>query len=693
MSYKYNGVPPPNFVAPPGVPMQPMQPMAMPMPMAGIPGFPVGMMMQAAVAVPAAPQQPSDFVAPHGVQLTYNPMTGEYKAYTQKTFFRTPSTTEVPIGKHVGSAGYPQFLGIDQVAQPYGDAPPGFLQAPYNNANLPPQMQRFNQQKFVPDTKSMAKPPPPSLYQPQPQPMQLPPQQFGEPFSNNKRSSYPPPNKSISQANKNSVYSTPAIPISAMVDDNNKYNNPYNNRGNFVSPQVPQQMKQQQPPPLQQQQQPPRQMSQQQPPIQKQQLSQEHTKSSVPIARMNRPPESKEEMEKRNRTRQKVLQELVSTEESYCDSLENLILVYKYPLERDPSIKLDPHIIKGIFSNVEQILVVSKDLLLELKRRVSLPANQQNIGEIYIQKAQEMRFYVEYINNFEHSMQELHKVEEKYPGFFKETQKNNKYSLDIQSLLIMPVQRIPRYELLLKNLVEKTSVDHYDYQNLVRALDSIRDINSYINENKGVCGNKDRVATIYETLKNCPKNLVSPNRRWIREGILDTTCSNKKYCGTFKVYLFNDLIILAKQPLFHKKSRRYEYLLEINLENSEFKPIPNHDTSFRFISDPEGKSPLILTFNTASSKSKQSWISDLEFYVCCLFTFEIFYIFVYQYRPGTVGIVFSNVVVCNLDKVQQEYPGVLGDTVILLTQKVEPHIEILVAVGQHQIPQSNGHVE
>ncbi len=42
------------------------------------------------------------------------------------------------------------------------------------------------------------------------------------------------------------------------------------------------------------------------------------------------------------------------------------------------------------------------------------------------------------------------------------------------SLLIMPVQRIPRYVLLLENVLHKMSSDHPDYSSLQSALKKMR---------------------------------------------------------------------------------------------------------------------------------------------------------------------------------------------------------------------------
>ena len=49
--------------------------------------------------------------------------------------------------------------------------------------------------------------------------------------------------------------------------------------------------------------------------------------------------------------------------------------------------------------------------------------------------------------------------------------------LTIDDYLIKPIQRLPKYVLLLKDLLRNTSSDHPDYNNISKALQLISDIN------------------------------------------------------------------------------------------------------------------------------------------------------------------------------------------------------------------------
>jgi hypothetical protein len=54
--------------------------------------------------------------------------------------------------------------------------------------------------------------------------------------------------------------------------------------------------------------------------------------------------------------------------------------------------------------------------------------------------------------------------------------------LTLQAYLIMPVQRIPRYRLLLEDLLRRTESNHTDYNGLKIALERIDSVARFVNE-------------------------------------------------------------------------------------------------------------------------------------------------------------------------------------------------------------------
>ena len=88
-----------------------------------------------------------------------------------------------------------------------------------------------------------------------------------------------------------------------------------------------------------------------------------------------------------------------------------------------------------------------------------------------------LKLYAIYVSNFDKAMGTLENLMEKntkFCDFIKSKQCKLKPGLSIQAYLINPVQRIPRYKLLLENLLKHTQSSHPDYEDLQRALGQIQ---------------------------------------------------------------------------------------------------------------------------------------------------------------------------------------------------------------------------
>ncbi|GAB1601612.1 rho guanine nucleotide exchange factor 39-like [Argonauta hians] len=120
--------------------------------------------------------------------------------------------------------------------------------------------------------------------------------------------------------------------------------------------------------------------------------------------------------------------------------------------------------------------------------------------------------------------------------------------LKFNALLITPVQRVPRYKLLLEDLLEHTPTSHYDYYDLQEATKQICNIAIHINEHIRQHENFQKMLTIQRSLGTTPK-ILSPGREFIREGTLRkvTRKGDKSHDRMF--FLFSDMLIYAKPNL------------------------------------------------------------------------------------------------------------------------------------------------
>lgn len=105
--------------------------------------------------------------------------------------------------------------------------------------------------------------------------------------------------------------------------------------------------------------------------------------------------------------------------------------------------------------------------------------------------------------------------------------------LSLRRYLIMPVQRVPRYELLLRELSKFTPEIHVEFESLKRASEAVAGLASWINEEKRRWEGSEKLRTIINSLKDCPSDVIlnNPERRLIRKGKIGSG-GKKRKCGS-----------------------------------------------------------------------------------------------------------------------------------------------------------------
>jgi hypothetical protein len=96
----------------------------------------------------------------------------------------------------------------------------------------------------------------------------------------------------------------------------------------------------------------------------------------------------------------------------------------------------------------------------------------------------------------------------------------------IESLLIEPVQRIPRYRMLLEQLLKYTPPSHEEYDSITKALTKISELALENNEAIRSRENKEKMMEIMLQMDSRTRiNLLdTPNRLLLRSGVLGRQC-------------------------------------------------------------------------------------------------------------------------------------------------------------------------
>ncbi|XP_029103892.1 triple functional domain protein isoform X2 [Scleropages formosus] len=160
--------------------------------------------------------------------------------------------------------------------------------------------------------------------------------------------------------------------------------------------------------------------------------------------------ELNEEKRKSARRKEFIMAELIQTEKAYVRDLRECMDTYLWEMtsgveEIPPGIVNKEH---TIFGNMQDLYEFHHNIFLkELEKYEQLP---EDVGHCFVTWADKFQMYVNYCKNKPDSTQ---LILEHAGAYFDEIQQRHRLANSISSYLIKPVQRITKYQLLLKELL------------------------------------------------------------------------------------------------------------------------------------------------------------------------------------------------------------------------------------------------
>ncbi|KAL9646296.1 hypothetical protein ABK040_009983 [Willaertia magna] len=262
------------------------------------------------------------------------------------------------------------------------------------------------------------------------------------------------------------------------------------------------------------------------------------------------PPQlSKEEEEEKDiMERENLAKELLDTERAYVTSISKIIELYYYPLIKYSNNVIAEEDRSKIFGGLLGIYQLHQILITDLEERVNNWNKDQLIGDIFIKLHQTFKLYTIYSTKYETAIETFAKYKDnKLFKNFLYIRRKDYYSHgeQLQSFLIKPIQRIPRYILLLKGIHKhlKNYPNHPDYENIQKAIKITEDVATFLNEKIKERQYFYRMKSVSDRLSGI-SDLIQPNRRYICEFEMIANYDNV-YGEECVVFLFNDLFIHA----------------------------------------------------------------------------------------------------------------------------------------------------
>ncbi|KAG7226007.1 hypothetical protein INR49_018615, partial [Caranx melampygus] len=225
--------------------------------------------------------------------------------------------------------------------------------------------------------------------------------------------------------------------------------------------------------------------------------------------------------------RKHVMMTLLDTEQSYVESLRTLIQGYMRPLKQpDGGSIVDPLLVDEMFYQIPEILEHHEDFLEQVANCVGQWHDRQTVGHLLIQsfsKETLANMYSAYIDNFLNAKDAVRIAKEAKPAFHKFLEQNmreNKEKQALGDLMIKPVQRIPRYELLVKDLLKHTPEDHPDHALLLDAQRDIKRLAEKINKGRRSAEEAEREARVIQEIEahiEGVEHILNPQRKFLRQ--------------------------------------------------------------------------------------------------------------------------------------------------------------------------------
>ncbi|XP_052026313.1 proto-oncogene DBL [Apodemus sylvaticus] len=176
-----------------------------------------------------------------------------------------------------------------------------------------------------------------------------------------------------------------------------------------------------------------------------------------------------------------VLNELIQTERAYVRELFTVLLGYRSEMDNPQMFDLMPPLLRNkkdvLFGNMAEIYEFHNNIFMSrLEDCFDAP---ERVGPCFLERKDDFQMYAKYCQNKPRSELIWRKYSE--CAFFQECQRKLKHRLGLDSYLLKPVQRITKYQLLLKELL-KYSKEGEGTTKLKEALDSMLELLKSVND-------------------------------------------------------------------------------------------------------------------------------------------------------------------------------------------------------------------
>uniref|UniRef100_A0A3Q3WIF9 Intersectin-1 n=1 Tax=Mola mola TaxID=94237 RepID=A0A3Q3WIF9_MOLML len=328
------------------------------------------------------------------------------------------------------------------------------------------------------------------------------------------------------------------------------------------------------------------------------------------------------------RKRQGYIHELIVTEENYVNDLQLVTEIFHKPLLECEL--LTEKEVAMIFVNWKELIMCNIKLLKALRVRKKMSGDRmpvKMIGDILTNQLPHMQPYIRFCScqlNGATLIQQKTDDNPEIKDFLKRLAIDSRCKgMPLSSFLLKPMQRVTRYPLIIKNILENTPESHPDHSHLKVALEKAEELCSQVNEGVREKENSDRLEWIQAHVQceglseqlvfNSITNCLGP-RKFLHSGKLFKAKSSKELYG----FLFNDFLLLTQ---VRSSGSEKVFSSKTHLQYRMYKtPIFLNEVLVKLPTDPSGDEPLfhishidrVYTMRAESINERTAWVQKIK---------------------------------------------------------------------------------
>ncbi|TKS77586.1 Rho guanine nucleotide exchange factor 25 [Collichthys lucidus] len=295
-----------------------------------------------------------------------------------------------------------------------------------------------------------------------------------------------------------------------------------------------------------------------------------------------------------------VLKELIETEKHYVADLGLIVEGYMGTMNA----KSIPEDMKGkdkiVFGNIHQIFDWHKDYFLgELEKCLAEP---ERLAQLFIKHERRLHMYVVYCQNKPKSE---HIVSEYIETYFEELRQQLGHRLQLNDLLIKPVQRIMKYQLLLKDFLKYYTKAGMDTEELEKAVEVMCFVPKRCNDMMNV----GRLQGF--------EGKITAQGKLLQQDTFTVTEQDSSFLSRAKerrIFLFEQLVIFS-EPIDRKKGFSipgYIFKNSIKVSCLGVEPTVDGDDG-RFVLTSRNPDGSVVRFQLLASSPEicRAWVNDV----------------------------------------------------------------------------------